>query len=245
MIRIPSNLNILLLQIRRPDDPMRINEVAAFAESIGYPVQRLYRADLINDPPAPGALRDADLVLIGGAGDYSVPEGGEWLDRALDSMRSLYAKRKPVFASCWGFQAVAAALGGSVITDRQLGELGTLELSLTKAGIKDPIFSSLGNKFWAHVGHHDTVIQLPKGAVRLAETPLVANHAFRMPDSPLYCTQFHSELKMDLLRQRLRAYPEYCERIVGIPVDDLIKSLRETPEANNLIRQFIHHIFGT
>ncbi len=244
MIRIPSNLNILLLQIRKPDDPMRINEVAAFAESIGYPRERLHRADLINNPPSPHALRDADLVLIGGAGDYSVPEGGGWLDRALDSMRSFYAKRKPVFASCWGFQAMAAALGGSVITNPQLGELGTLELSPTKAGIKDPVFSSLGHKFWAHVGHNDTVIKLPEGAVRLAGTPLVENHAFCMPDAPLYCTQFHSELKMDLLSQRLRAYPEYCERIAGIPVDDLIQTLRETPEANQLIRQFIHHVFG-
>ncbi|MCY3595809.1 MAG: type 1 glutamine amidotransferase, partial [Bacteroidetes bacterium] len=99
-----SKLNILLLQIRKPDDPMRINEVAAFAESVDSPRERITAADLINDPPKPEALRKADLVLIGGAGDYSVPEGGEWLDRALDAMRLLYAKRKPVFASCWGFQ---------------------------------------------------------------------------------------------------------------------------------------------
>ena len=239
-----SKLNILLLQIRKPDDPMRINEVAAFAESIDSPRERITAADLINDPPQPEALRKADLVLIGGAGDYSVPEGGEWLDRALDAMRLLYAKRKPVFASCWGFQAVAAALGGSVITAPQLAELGTLQLALTSRGMDDPIFSSLGTKFWAHVGHQDTVVQLPKDAVRLAETPLVANHAFCMPDAPLYCTQFHSELKKDLLIQRLMAYPEYTKRILGIPVEELVQTLRETPESNNLIREFVRHIFA-
>lgn len=239
-----SKLNTLLLQIRKPDDPMRINEVAAFAESIDSPRERITAADLINDPPQPEALRKADLVLIGGAGDYSVPEGGEWLDRALDAMRLLYAKRKPVFASCWGFQAVAAALGGSVITAPRLAELGTLQLALTSQGMDDPIFSSLGTKFWAHVGHQDTVVQLPKDAVRLAETPLVANHAFCMPDAPLYCTQFHSELKKDLLIQRLMAYPEYTKRILGIPVEELVKTLRETPESNNLIREFVRHIFA-
>lgn len=239
-----SKLNILLLQIRKPDDPMRINEVAAFAESIDSPRERITAADLINDPPQPEALRKADLVLIGGAGDYSVPEGGEWLDRALDAMRLLYAKRKPVFASCWGFQAMAAALGGYVITAPRLAELGTLQLALTSQGMDDPIFSSLGTKFWAHVGHQDTVVQLPKDAVRLAETPLVANHAFCMPDAPLYCTQFHSELKKDLLIQRLMAYPEYTKRILGIPVEKLVKTLRETPESNNLIREFVRHIFA-
>lgn len=239
-----SKLNILLLQIRKPDDPMRINEVAAFAESIDSPRERIAAADLINDPPQPEALRKADLVLIGGAGDYSVPEGGEWLDRALDAMRLLYAKRKPVFASCWGFQAMAAALGGSVITAPRLAELGTLQLALTSQGMDDPIFSSLGTKFWAHVGHQDTVVQLPKDAVRLAETPLVANHAFCMPDAPLYCTQFHSELKKDLLIQRLMAYPEYTKRILGIPVEELVQTLRETPESNNLIREFVRHIFA-
>lgn len=239
----PPKLNILLFQIRKPDDPMRISEVAAFAESIDRLPEQITAVDLINEPPKPEALRHADMVLIGGAGDYSVPEGGEWLDRALDAMRLLYAKRKPVFASCWGFQAMAAALGGSVITDPQFAELGTLQLTLTSHGMNDPIFKGLGSPFWAHVGHHDTVVQLPEGAIHLAETPLVANHAFCMPDAPLYCTQFHSELKKDLLIQRLMTYPEYTRHILGIPVEGLVKTLRETPESNNLIREFVHHIF--
>ena len=224
---------------------MRANEVAAFAESVDSSLERITSVDLIHAPPAPDILRNADLVLIGGAGDYSVPHGGEWLDRALDAMRSLYTKRKPVFASCWGFQAMAAALGGSVITDPELAELGTLRLSLTSEGKNDPIFSHLGPQFWAHVGHQDTVVQLPEGAIRLAETPLVPNHAFCMPDAPLYCTQFHSELKKDLLIQRLRTYPDYPEGILGITTDELIESLQETPESNDLIRGFIRHVFGS
>ncbi len=240
-----SKLNILLFQIRKPNDPMRINEIAAFAESVDSPRERITAVDLINDPPQPESLRKSDLVLIGGAGDYSVPKGGDWLDRALDTMRLLYAKRKPVFASCWGFQAMAAALGGSVITNPKLAELGTLQLTLTSKGISDPIFNSLGTTFWAHVGHQDTVVQLPKNAVRLAETTVVKNHAFCMPDAPLYCTQFHSELKKDLLIQRLVTYPEYTKHILGKPVEELVETLRETPESNNLIREFVRHIFAT
>ena len=58
-----------------------------------------------------------------------------------------------------------------------------------------------------------------------------------MPEAPLYCTQkFHSELKVPLLKQRLRAYPQYTEKIAGMPVDELIETLQETPEANSLMR---------
>ena len=237
------NLNITLLQIRNLEDPMRASEVAAFSESVGCPPERIKIANLIHDPPKPEHLNIADLVLIGGAGDYSVPGGGTWLNQALDTLYDLYAKRKPVFASCWGFQAMAAALGGSVVTDPKLAELGTLPLSLTEEGKKDPVFRDLGAAFRAHVGHHDTVVRLPKGAVRLASTPLVANHAFLMPDAPLYCTQFHPELKRDLLIQRLVTYPEYTQRILNVTVDELLPTLQETPKSNQLIRKFIRHIF--
>ncbi|MCY4002081.1 MAG: type 1 glutamine amidotransferase [Bacteroidetes bacterium] len=241
---LPNNLNVILLQIRKPDDPMRVNEIGAFAHSIDKTPDEITTADLIHAPPSAQALDDADLILIGGAGDYSVPEGGDWLEQALDTMRNLYANRKPVFASCWGFQAVAAALGGLVITDHSLAELGTVKLFLTPEGIKDPVFNQLGTHFYAQVGHHDTVVQLPENAIRLASTPLVENHAFRMSDAPFYCTQFHSELTRDLLIQRLSTYPEYTELILGVQLEEMIDTLRETPEANNLIRRFVHHIFG-
>lgn len=244
-MHVPTNLNILLLQIRNPDDPMRFNEVAAFAGSVNYAPERITTIDLIHAPPSKEILNKADVVLIGGAGDYSVPEGGSWLAHALDAMRSLYAKRKPVFASCWGFQAVAASLGGSVISDPDLAELGTLKLSLTEDGVRDPVFGSLGVNFLAHVGHNDTVTQLPEGAIRLAGTSLVANHAFRMADAPMYCTQFHSELTRDSMVQRLLTYPQYTKEICGLPVNELIETLRETPGANNLIRKFLVHVFGS
>jgi len=224
---------------------MRINEIGAFAHSIDMTPDQIITADLIHTPPTAQALDNADLILIGGAGDYSVPEGGQWLEQALDTMRSLYANRKPVFASCWGFQAVAAALGGLVITDHSLAELGTVQLSLTPEGMSDPVFSELETPFWAQVGHHDTVVQLPYHAIRLASTPLVKNHAFRMPDAPFYCTQFHPELTKNLLIQRLSTYPEYTELILGVPLEEMIETLRETPKANNLIRRFVLHVFGT
>ena len=184
------------------------------------------------------------MVLIGGSGDYSVPKGGPWLAGALDTMRELHTLSKPTFASCWGFQAIAAALGGHVVADDQRAEIGTLPLHLTQAGQQDPIFETLGTPFLAHMGHHDTVDRLPPDAVCLARTDLVHNHAFCIEGKPIYCTQFHPELEVSDMMARLDIYPSYVERIAGIQLSEFKKLLANTPKANQLIRRFVNHVFA-
>ena len=68
---------------------------------------------------------------------------------------------KPAFASCWGFQALARALGGEVVTDLVRAEVGTFEIQLTAAGRSDPLFGPLGERFLAQLGHQDVVTRLP------------------------------------------------------------------------------------
>ena len=51
-------------------------------------------------------------------------------------MKFLFDKSKETFGSCWGFQAMAKAIGGEVINNIKLAELGTIELKLTKKGKK-------------------------------------------------------------------------------------------------------------
>ena len=239
-----KRLRYLLFQIRKPDDPMKAGELACFSWALGCELDRVTPIDLIDSPPSMSQLMAADMVLIGGAGDYSVPEGGPWLERALDVMRELHSMAKPTFASCWGFQAMAAAMGGQVITDHDRAELGTLPLQLTDAGRTDPIFSGLGSPFLAHVGHHDTVIELPKDCTSLARSRQVANHAFCFTGKPIYCTQFHPELRVKDMLARLRKYPWYVENIAGVTVENFRTLLHDTPEANRLISRFAHHVFG-
>ncbi len=239
------SIRYLLFQMRRPDDSMRTHEVEAFARTLGCSPERITAIDLIQDPPTPSMLAAHDMVLIGGAGDYSVPEGGPWLEAALDAMRDLHALSKPTFASCWGFQALAKALGGSVVSDITRAELGTCELQLTQAGQRDPVFRQLGASFYAQVGHHDTVDVLPADAVPLARSPLVDNHAFRIQGKPIYATQFHPELRIQEMKDRLRNYPQYTEGIAGMSIESFVAGLRETPLANNLLKAFVAQVFAS
>ncbi len=136
-----DRVQYLLLQVRNRHDPMRDHEVGCFARTLECPRERIRVFDLLGGVPSPGDLQTADVVLLGGAGEYSVAKGGDWLLRALEAMRELHDLAKPTFASCWGFQAMARALGGEVVNDRSRAEVGTHHVRLTAAGQSDPLFA--------------------------------------------------------------------------------------------------------
>jgi GMP synthase (glutamine-hydrolysing) len=239
-----DTVRYLLLQVRNPGDLMRRHEVACFARALGCEVERIAVFDLISGVPSRRRLDAADVVLLGGSGDYSVAEGGAWLPAALEAMRELHEESKPTFASCWGFQAMARALGGAVVTDISRAELGTHALRLTDAGQRDPVFGPLGEVFLAQMGHQDIVVQLPPDAVLLASTERVENQAFCFFGKPIYCTQFHPELRREDLLARLDAYPQYVEHLAGMTVAEFAAACRDTPVAEALLPRFVRHALG-
>jgi GMP synthase (glutamine-hydrolysing) len=189
-------------------------------------------------------------VLLGGSGHYSAGIESDaqrpssvWLARALDGLLEIHEVAKPTFASCWGFQAMARAMGGRCVNDLPNAELGTIELALTEAGRTDPIFGGLPRVFSGQAGHEDHVVELPAGAVLLASSERVPEQAFRFAGKPIYCTQFHPELDVTAMLERVVAYPEYVERIARMTYDNFVRSMRETPEANGLLRRFVRHYF--
>jgi GMP synthase (glutamine-hydrolysing) len=184
------------------------------------------------------------VVLLGGSGDYSVARGGPWLPAALETMQELYEYSKPTFASCWGFQAMARALGGEVVTDHDLAEVGTRTLQLTEEGLKDPVFGPLGHRFQVQIGHEDIVTSLPPGAVLLASSDTVAHQAFRLEGKPIYCTQFHPELDRAGIIKRIGHYPEYLRLAGYTTLDEFAAATPETPETEAILRRFLSEVFG-
>ncbi len=239
-----DDLRFLLFQVRNQDDPMRGQEIDCFARALQCDHKQIQVFSILQGVPTHEELDQVDMVLLGGSGDYSVAEGGSWLSAALATMRELYDWSKPTFASCWGFQAMALALGGEVVTDMSRAELETATLHLSAAGQQDPVFGAMPQPFRALIGHQDIVDRLPVGAELLASTDRVPNQAFRIPGKPIYCTQFHPELTRDTYLERVRAYPEYVEKIAGVPYDAFAARCTEAPEAGTLIRRCVQLFFG-
>jgi len=233
-----QNLRFLLLQIRNSEDPMRAQEVRCFARAIGCDIAQISVLDLLAGVPTEQDLLRVDAVLIGGSGEYSAAVKNPWLEQTLSGLRRLYELRKPTFASCWGFQAFAQALGGHCIHDPPHAELGTVELRLTDAGRSDPLFGSLENPFLGQAGHEDHVVRLPPDAVLLASSDLVMNQAFRLADALIYCTQFHPELDRQSFIERITAYPQYVQRIAGMTLQQFADHCHDTPDTRQLLRRF-------
>ncbi len=236
MTRQPS---FLLLQVRNPDDPMREHEIECFCRSFGCDRDRIRIFDLLSGVPSRRALDDVDVVLLGGSGDYSVAKGGPWLPEALESMRQLHETSKPTFASCWGFQAMARAMGGEVVTDRSRAEVGTHWLELTPEGKSDPVFGPLGDRFQVQIGHEDIVTRLPDGATLLASSANIENEAFRFDNRPIYCTQFHPELSRDDFLKRIAQYTDYLPLTGHATLEELSAATPETPETEAILRRFV------
>jgi GMP synthase (glutamine-hydrolysing) len=239
VVSIDSGPRFLLLQVRNPGDPMSGHEIECFERCFDLASGQVEIFDLLSGAPSASQIDAVDVVLLGGSGDYSVARGGPWLGAALDAMVGLYESSKPTFASCWGFQAMARALGGEVVTDRSRAEVGVTWMELTDAGVKDPVFGPLGRHFQGLSGHEDHVVSLPDGASLLASSARSANQAFHFPGKPIYCTQFHPELDKAGLVSRIAMYPSYLPLAGASSLDELDEKTPELPQTEDLLRRFL------
>lgn len=223
---------------------MRSQEVACFAETLAIDEKRIETWDLLTRAPEPGILREYDVLFFGGSGDYSTVGDEPWLHAALDFLLRVYEFGRPTFASCWGFQALGRAMGGTMIRDPANAEVGTHRLRLTAHGVRDPVFGRLPKEFLAQMGHRDRLAQLPADAVLLASSRRVPNQAYRFVGKPIYATQFHPELSDVRLRERLIQYPQYTDPQTNTTAQQVLDNLQATPGAGDLLRRFMDHVFG-
>jgi GMP synthase (glutamine-hydrolysing) len=216
-------------------------EQECFSERCRLPRDRFRILNVVQgDVPTEEHLQDIDAVIIGGAGAYSAAEDYDWTPALLDFVRRLVDREMPLFGSCWGHQVIARALGGRVEYAPEYSELGCGAVSLTDAGLADPLFHRFPQEFQANMGHHDRVVELPSEAVELARNH-IPYQAFRLKGLPIYGTQFHSELDAERERERILVYRKHYrdalpdEETVQYVLDDLA----DTTEVDHLLYDFL------
>ncbi len=241
-----QSLRILLLQARAEDDPARIEEVDSFARHAGVPGENIAAHNLLHGPPGRNEVDRFDVVFIGGSGEYYVSRGDlPQQDLFFGELREWVADSKPIFASCFGFQCLVEALGGSIIFDPDSMEVGTHDVDLTEAGKQDELFSILPDCFPAQFGHKDRADRLPVGIENLAATQLSPFQAFRVPDTPIWATQFHPELDGATNKGRFIRYLEgYAAHMSNDEQQELFDSYRDSTESNQLLPRYLSLVFG-
>lgn len=235
-----SALQFRLLQARDATDSAREEEHVAFADFLGVPLESVHAFDLLTaDITVENVMDGVDAILVGGSGAYGVTDTVPWMKRYIDCLGGLAEHGFPMFASCFGFQGLAMALGATVRPDPDGAEVGTYEISLTPEGQADPLFGTLPEQFMAQQGHKDRALELPAGCEWLARSNRCPYQAIRYEDSLIYATQFHPELDGAAQSSRFRNYFDLYKGVYGeARAREILDEICPSPEANGLLRSF-------
>ena len=238
-------LRILLLQARRSDDPAGSEERQSFAARLGLPLEQIHTHDLLGGPPTLHQLRSYDSLMVGGSGHFYVSKRDLYgFDAVLELMREVVEVGHPTFASCFGFQLMAEALGGQVVYDPDRAEVGTYWLSLTEGGKKDPLLGALPASFLAQMGHKDRVRRLPETVSHLAAGSHCQFQAFRIPGLPIWAFQFHPELNSADNRLRFIRYMDgYAVHMTSQEREEAMGRFQDSPETETLLPRFVKLVF--
>ncbi len=238
-----SSLGFVLLQARRLGDRVRNEEHVAFASRLGVDVSQVQQVDILEDELSVGLLDNCDAVLVGGAGEFGVVEPIAPVRSMIQFLVETTERNHPIFASCFGFQALVVGLGGEVVEDEDHAEVGTYMLSTTEHAADNPVFGGLPKSFRAQLGHKDRADRLPDCMVSMAFSERCPHQAFHIPDTSVYATQFHPELTWKDNRLRFERYMEHYGKLFG--QEEAQRKLDghvPSPDANRLLDRFVDRV---
>lgn len=138
------------------------------------------------------------LWVMGGPMDVWEVEEHPWL--ALEKRaicQWVLELQRPYLGLCLGHQLLADALGGAC-APMQEPEVGVLDVTLTDAGLEDPIFRGMPRQQKCLQWHSVGVTQLPEDALVLAESPACPIQAMRFGESA-WSMQYHVEVEPDTI----------------------------------------------
>lgn len=175
------------------------------------------------DLPEPGAH---DLIVPLGSAESAYDDDVPWLGAELDLLRRAAGADVPILGVCFGAQAVARALGGSV-TRAVRPEVGWLEIDTDAPDLIEP-------GPWLQ-WHHDTLVP-PPGARVLARSAVGVQAWWR---GRQLCVQFHPEVTPAIVDDWIAASAGQLAAD-GVDVDKLRRRTRElVPHA----RAAAHRLF--
>ena len=200
-----------LLLATRSEDDVADTEYASMLRLSGLRESELRRVRLEASPMPDLDLDDYSGIIVGGSPfTTSIPDEHKSdtqlrveaeLATLLDE---LLARDFPFLGACYGVGTLGRHIGG-VIDDTYGEPISAPTITLTDAGRQDPLLEGLPTSFQAYVGHKEACSHLPETATILAGSAHCPVQMFRVKDN-LYGTQFHPELTLDALVERMATY---------------------------------------
>lgn len=142
-------------------------------------------------PESPDAF---DGYIITGS-PASVNGSEVWIARLMEFIRMLSDRRINVFGACFGHQAIAVALGGTVAVSPKGWGLGIAKTHFAKTA---PWMQPAHCELTLYAAHGEQVTKLPEGAVVLGGDEFCPVGAYRIGDH-VFATEYHPEMTPDFI----------------------------------------------
>lgn len=144
----------------------------------------------VKDGMFPNDMARFDGAMITGS-PASAREDAPWTLRLLDLIRELHAQQTPLFGACFGHQAIALALGGTVGGNPEGWVHG---LTCNDVQGHESWTEHLPAQVKLYASHKEQVTALPQGARNLATSAQCLTSGFAI-DRHIYTTQHHPEME--------------------------------------------------
>jgi GMP synthase-like glutamine amidotransferase len=195
-------MNVLIIKHIEVEGPGSI-EYCLRQEKISYQIFNLKPG-----VPLPRLDDLTHIVLLGGPMNVYEEDRYPFLREEDLFIKEAIQRGKSILGICLGAQLIAKALGANVFK-APVKEIGWYDVSLTRIGSIDPLFSKLPKTFSVFQWHEDT-FEIPHSAILIATSALVPCQAFRYGDNA-FGLQFHLEVTQEMIRQWMETYEEEFE----------------------------------
>ncbi len=227
-----NSKKILVLQTRTNHTEAHEQECLTEAYK-NLDVQFIYK-NTIRDDLTLDTLKGVDAVIVGGSGQYYLSDDNEWKPKMNHFIHHIIEKGIPMLGICFGFQAIALQQGAKIIKDESMKESGVFEMTLLNRATEDPLYVGLPQSFPVPLAHKETIVDLPEHLEILSKSERVACQSFRIRGKEVWGVLYHPEMTKQRMQERFDMTPEYKEG-----KQDISKYLKDTPEANEVLRRFI------
>jgi GMP synthase (glutamine-hydrolysing) len=148
------------------------------------------------------------IVILGGPMNVYEEDHYPFLKVEDLFIKEAIERGKAILGICLGAQLIAKALGAKVFK-ASVKEIGWYDVSLTRIGFRDPLFSSLPKTFPVFQWHGDT-FEIPKAGKLIATSTDVPHQAFRYGEN-VYGLQFHLEVTEEMIKDWINSYEDELE----------------------------------
>lgn len=185
-----------------------------------------------------------DGIIIGGSSKDPV-EGKEeaWMMRVYEFIKETVSKAVPLLGVCGGHQFIARALGAKVIYNPRGREFGTLPVTLTAEGARDPLFTGVPDRFFAQLTHRCIVEEIQRDWKLLASSDMCKIQAVAINERTRI-VQFHPEFSANNMIA-LAKLSKKSLIVEGLTTSSqfqrFLSFIRETNQAAKVLTNFLIH----